>query len=50
MELIITLRKKVDEPIEGEQIFEMVKQRLADRPDVKVTGHITNHFREESEP
>lgn len=47
MELIITLRKEIQEPIEGEQILETVKQRLADKPNIKVSGHITNHLEDE---
>lgn len=51
MYLVITLRKEVADQPEGKQIFELVKQRLEDRPDVKVTGHVTNHFYlEEPEP
>lgn len=44
MQLVITLRKEVADREAGEAIFELVKQRLEDRPDVKVTGHVTNHF------
>lgn len=51
MELVITLRKKVADRDEGEMIFELVKLKLVDRPDIKVNGHITNHFTEqEPEP
>lgn len=44
MQLVITLRKDVADREEGEQVYELVKQKMADRPDVKVTGHVTNHF------
>ena len=44
MNLVITLRKEVPDRETGEEIFDLVKQRMADRPDVKVTGHVTNHF------
>lgn len=44
MNLVITLRKEVPNREAGEEIFELVKQRMIDRPDVKVTGHVTNHF------
>ncbi len=44
MYLVITLRRMVEDRDQGEQIFELVKQKLADRPDIKVTGHVTNHF------
>ncbi|MBA7682974.1 hypothetical protein ES703_91330 [subsurface metagenome] len=44
MNLVITLRKEVDNADQGEVEYEWVKQRLAEHPEVKVTGHITNHF------
>ena len=50
MQLVITLRKEVADRDEGEAIYQLVKERLADRPDVKVTGHVTNHFVIEDEP
>lgn len=50
MELVITLRKTVEDPDEGRHIYELVKERLADRPDVKIQGHVTNHFNMEEPP
>ena len=47
MQLVITLRKEVANPEEGAQIYELVKQKLEDRPDIKATAHVTNHFIEE---
>ncbi|MBA7657289.1 hypothetical protein ES703_65224 [subsurface metagenome] len=44
MDLVITVRKEVPDRETGKTIFELVKERLADRPDVIVTGHVTNHF------
>lgn len=44
MFLVITLRKEVPDRETGKAIHDLVKQRMADRPEVKVTGHITNHF------
>lgn len=44
MYLIITLRKEVPDREAGKVIFDLVKERMADRPDVTVTGHVTNHF------
>lgn len=44
MQLVITLRKDVKDREAGEAIFELVRQKLEDRPDIKVTGHVTNHF------
>lgn len=51
MQVVITLRKEVADRDEGKMIFELVKMKLVDRPDIVVTGHITNHFTEtEPEP
>lgn len=44
MYLTITLRKEVPDRETGRAIFDLVIQRMEDRPDVKVTGHVTNHF------
>lgn len=50
MELVITLRKKIDTADQGRVIYELVKQRLADHPEVRVQGHVTNHFPREELP
>ena len=44
MYLVITLRKEVPDRDTGRAIFDLVQQRMIDRPDIIVTGHITNHF------
>lgn len=44
MELVITLRKEVPDRDTGEAVFELVKQKLSKQPDIKISGHITNHF------
>ncbi len=44
MHLVITLRKEVPDRDTGKAIYDLVKERLADRPDITVTGHVTNHF------
>lgn len=44
MNLVITVRKKVPDRDQGELIFRLVEQKLEDRPDLDLTGHITNHF------
>lgn len=49
MQLIITLCKDVADREEGEQLYELVKMKLVDRPDIKVAGHVTNHFPESEE-
>ena len=49
MELIITLRKEVEDREEGEALYNFVKEKLAEKPNVKVTGMVNNHFVEEPE-
>ena len=44
MYLVITLRKEVPDRDTGKAIYDLVKERLVDRPDVEIHGHITNHF------
>ena len=44
MYVIITLRKEIPDAEAGRAIYDLVKQRLEDRPDVKVSGHVSNHF------
>lgn len=48
--LTITLRKETDTPDQAEAIYTLVKERLTDRPDVKITGHVTNHYDKEEGP
>lgn len=50
MYLVITLRKEVPDRETGKTIYDLVKQRLEDRPDVKIQGHVTNHFDLDQEP
>jgi len=44
MYLIVTLRKEVPDRETGKAIYDLVKQRMEDRPDVTITGHVSNHF------
>lgn len=44
MYLIITLRKEVPDRDTGKAIYDLVKERMADKPDVQVNGHVSNHF------
>lgn len=44
MYLIITLRKEVADSAEGKAIFDLVKNRLTDKPEIIVTGSVANHF------
>lgn len=50
MYLIVTARKEVVDRDQGELIFRMIEQRLADRPDLTLSGHVTNHFELTPEP
>ena len=43
VQIIITLRKTCTDNTEAMQIYNAVKSRVADRPDIKVAGHITTH-------
>lgn len=47
MFIIITLRKEVPDAEAGRIIFDLVKAKLEDRPDVEVRGHVTNHYDQE---
>lgn len=47
MQLVITLRKDVPDRDTGKAIFELVKRKLEDNPEIVVSGHITNHFTED---
>lgn len=44
MILTITLRREVPDRETARQIYDLVKVKMADRPDVKVTGLASNHF------
>lgn len=41
---IITVRKEVPDRDTARTIYDLIKQRMADRPDVVITGHFSNHF------
>lgn len=44
MQVIITARKEVADAAAARAIYDLVKQKMADRPDVTITGHCSNHF------
>jgi len=44
MYLVITLRKEVPDRETGRAILDLVKTKLADRPDIKIAGSVNNHF------
>lgn len=49
MYLVITLRKEVPDIERAREIYDLVKERMSDRPDVIVSGHASNHFDLEQE-
>ena len=44
MYVIITARKEVEDRTEARAVYDTVKSRMADKPDVIITGHASNHF------
>ena len=48
MYLTITLRKEVPDRAAARLIYDLVKTRMADRPDVEIAGSANNHFDMES--
>jgi len=50
MYLIITARKPVPDRDTARQIYDLIKQRLADRPDIILSGQVTNHFDMDTPP
>ncbi|MCK5617001.1 hypothetical protein KAR91_84850 [Candidatus Pacearchaeota archaeon] len=44
MFLVVTLRKEVPDKATAKTIVQVVKDKLSDHPDVKVTSHTTDHF------
>lgn len=50
MKLTITIRKEIDEILEGEHIYNLVKERLSDRDDVEVSAHISHTLKKKEPP
>ncbi|NVM23405.1 MAG: hypothetical protein HWN68_16675 [Desulfobacterales bacterium] len=44
MQLVITLRKPVADRDEGLEDYEAIKQKMLDRTDFEIAGHVANHF------
>lgn len=42
--IVVVLRKEVADKQEAETLYEAVKTRLTDRPDINVKATYTNHF------
>lgn len=50
MFVVITARKEVPDRDAARAIYDTLKARLEDRPDIILTGHATNHFDLDEEP
>jgi len=50
IELVITIRKEVEDQTVAQELYDAVKTKLADRPGLKLTGHCANHFAQEEIP
>lgn len=44
MHLVVTIRKVVPDRDTGFALFELIKERLTDKPEIEIHGHVTNHF------
>jgi len=44
MYIVITLRREVPDRDTARIIYDLVKTKMADRPDVEISGHCSNHF------
>lgn len=42
--VVITARKEVPDRDTARAIYDIVKQRLEDRPDIEIHGLFSNHF------
>ena len=49
MYVVITLKKEVPDRDTAREVYDLVKVKMEDRPDVQITGHCSNHFDLESE-
>lgn len=45
--ITIMARKEVDTIEQGRALYDLVKEKLADRPDIVITGTCQNHFKDE---
>jgi hypothetical protein len=50
MILVVTLRTDVPDKLTAHNIVAIVKQKLADHPEVTITSHTTDHFDLPEEP
>lgn len=45
MYLTVALRKEVEDLDQGRFLFEMIKTRLEDKPEITVTGNVSTQFK-----
>jgi len=50
MYVVICLRREVPDRETGRMLYDLVKLRLADRPDIIVSGSCSNHFQDDPVP
>ena len=50
MFVIITLTKPVPNRETGRALYDFVKSKVSQFPEVQVSGHVTNHFNLDEEP
>ena len=50
MYCVITLRKEVPDAAAGRVLYDLVKLRLVDHPEVDIKGQVANHFIDDEEP
>lgn len=46
-QFVLTIRKEVPDYETAQELYEIVKQRLADHPGLKYSALFTNHFGEQ---
>lgn len=50
LKLTIVLRKEVATLEESEALFQLVVERFADKPEIRVNGSVSNHYQKPEEP
>lgn len=49
MYLIITIRKEVEDRIEGRQVYNRIKNLIGVEAEIDIKGQVSNHFLDEDE-
>lgn len=47
MYVVITARKPVETQEQGRAVYDLIKQKLTEHPEIKLTGQVSNHFIDE---